>query len=138
MELITTVAILKSNIGVHDNLFGGEMMSYLDLAGFSFAVQKAKCIKMVTKKISEVIFHTPVKVNSIVKIYGELIRVGNTSLTIRLEARRVNVENSNEILVCSAEVVFVRVNDNGEPCPLYIPRFQKIIQEFHPADFGPG
>lgn len=122
MQLITTHVILKSDIGVHDNLFGGAMLSFLDLAGCSFAMEKAKSTKMVTKKISEVIFHAPVKVNSQLKIYGSVKRLGTTSIIISLEARRLDVQSSNEKLVCSAEVVFVKVNDYGEPCPIVVDR----------------
>jgi len=136
MQLITTHVILKSDIGVHDNLFGGAMMSFIDLAGAAFASETAKSSKMVTKKISEVIFHAPVKVNSLLKIYGEVIRIGNTSLTLKLEARRVDVQSTNEILVCSAEVVFVKINAYGEPCPIKPPKTEVLEIEAPEKAYG--
>ena len=120
MNLITTHIVGKFDIGINDNMFGGKLMSIIDICGAALASETAKSQKVVTKKISEVIFHSPVKVNSILKIYGEVIKIGNTSMTLKIEARRLDVENGKEVLVCSCDVVFVKVNDYGEPTPINI------------------
>jgi len=52
------------------------------------------------------------------KIYGEVAKFGNTSITIKLEARKHNVETGSQQLVCSTTVVFVKINDDGEPVPV--------------------
>lgn len=118
MELITTHVVTKFDEGVHGNMFGGRMMSHIDLAGAALATQIARYPKMVTKKISEIVFHQPVKVNTIIKIYGEAVKVGRTSITLNLEVRRVAVETSQETLVCSCQLVFVKINEYGEPSPI--------------------
>ena len=73
---------------------------------------------MVTKHISAVTFEKPVRSGQIIKIYGEVIKVGNTSITIRLEARRHSVYNGTQKTVCTTDMVFVRIDGDGEAIPL--------------------
>ena len=73
---------------------------------------------MVTKKIEEVIFQRPVKTGNLIKIYGSVERIGTTSITINLEARKHNVYTGVQDLVCSTKMVFVRIDDEGAPVPI--------------------
>lgn len=73
---------------------------------------------MVTKKIEEVIFQRPVKTGNLIKIYGSVENIGNTSITINLEARKHNVYTGVQDLVCSTKMVFVRIDDEGAPVPI--------------------
>lgn len=118
MELITTKTVLASDMGVNNNLFGGVMLSELDKSGAAYASQICDSPKLVTKKFEEVIFEKPVKIGNLIKIYGEVSKFGNTSVTIKLEARKHNVETGQQQLVCSTVVVFVKINDDGEPVPV--------------------
>ena len=102
MELITTRVCMASQIGVHGNLFGGEMMSILDESAAVYCCQICDTPRMVTKKIEEVIVE----------------RIGNTSITINLEARKHNVYTGVQDLVCSTKMVFVRIDDEGAPVPI--------------------
>jgi acyl-CoA thioesterase YciA len=118
MELITTRVCMASQIGVHGNLFGGEMLSVLDESGAVYTCQICDTPRMVTKKIEEVIFQRPVKTGNLIKIYGEVEKIGNTSITINLEARKHNVYTGVQDLVCSTKMVFVRIDDEGAPVPI--------------------
>ena len=118
MELITTKVCMKGNIGVHGNLFGGTMLAWLDEAGAAYACQVAKSTMMVTKCINKVEFCRPVKVGRIVKIYGQTIKVGTTSVRIKLEARSHNPQTQKQKIVCSTEMVFVRIDDEGDAVPI--------------------
>jgi acyl-CoA thioesterase YciA len=109
---------MASQIGVHGNLFGGEMLSFLDEAAAAYACQLCDSPRMVTKKIEEVVFQNPVKVGNILKIYGSVDKIGNTSITLNLEARKHNVYTGQQKLVCSTKVVFVRIDDEGSPVPI--------------------
>ena len=87
---------------------------------------------MVTVKISEVIFRKPVRPGQIIKIYGNLIKFGNTSVTFQLEARRHSPYNGSQKVVCSTEMTFVRIDGDGEPVPineLIINRFKEDKNE---------
>ena len=118
MELITTRVCMASQIGVHGNLFGGEMMSILDESAAVYCCQICDTPRMVTKKIEEVIFQRPVKTGNLIKIYGSVEKIGNTSITINLEARKHNVYTGVQDLVCSTKMVFVRIDDEGAPVPI--------------------
>jgi acyl-CoA thioesterase YciA len=118
MELITTRVCMASQIGVHGNMFGGEMLSVLDESGAVYTCQICDTPRMVTKKIEEVIFQRPVKTGNLIKIYAEVEKIGNTSITINLEARKHNVYTGVQDLVCSTKMVFVRIDDEGAPVPI--------------------
>lgn len=118
MELITTKTVLASEMGANDNLFGGIMLCWLDLSGASYAAQVCDSPRLVTKKFEEVVFEKTVKIGNLIKIYGEVVKFGNTSITLKLEARKHNVETGTQQLVCSTKVIFVKINDDGEPIPI--------------------
>lgn len=118
MELITTKVCMTKDIGVHGNLFGGIMLAWLDEAGAGYACQMSHSTRMVTRSMSSVEFCKPVKVGRIVKIYGELVGFGRTSCTIRLEARSHNPHSQKQKIVCSTEMAFVRIDEDGEAIPI--------------------
>ncbi len=118
MNLIATHVCMTKDVGVHGNLFGGTMMSWLDEAGAAFSSQTCSTPRMVTVKISEVTFQKPVRPGQIIKIYGQLVNLGNTSVTIRLEARRHSPYNGSQKTVCTTDMTFVRIDGDGEPVPI--------------------
>ena len=118
MELITTKVCMTKNIGVHGNLFGGSMLSWLDEAALAYACQVANSTRMVTRSMSEVTFERPVKEGRIVKIYGDVIKIGNTSITINLEARSHNQFTGKQKIVCQTKMVFVQIDEESESMPL--------------------
>jgi acyl-CoA thioesterase YciA len=118
MELISTRICKTSDIGVNDNLFGGALLSWMDEAGGSFASTSCCTPNMITLKIDEVLFKEPVKVKEHIKIYGEIMGIGKSSVKIRVDARRVDFANKNEVLVCSTQMLFVRINEMGKSIPI--------------------
>ena len=117
-ELISTHVCKTQNIGFHGNLFGGIMLSWLDEAGAAFAAQVCGSPRMVTKSISEVTFEKPVRAGQIIKIYGDVVRIGTSSVTITLEARRHSVYNGSQRSACKLDMVFVRIDGDGEAVPI--------------------
>jgi len=118
MDLITTYFCKSSQVGYHGNLFGGKMLAWLDEAGAAFAAQCADSPRMVTKHISAVTFQKPVRPGQLIKIYGKVINIGNSSMTLRLEARRHSVYNGTQRVVCTTDMVFVRIDGDGEAIPI--------------------
>ncbi len=118
MQLISTKICKTSDIGVNDNLFGGALLSWMDEAGGSFAATKCCTPNMITLKIDEVLFKKPVKVKEHIKIYGKILGVGKSSIKILVEARRVDFEHKDEVLVCSTEMLFVKIDDEGHAVPI--------------------
>jgi acyl-CoA thioesterase YciA len=118
MDLITTYFCKSSQVGYHGNLFGGRMLAWLDEAGAAYAAQCADTPRIVTKHISAVTFTRPVRPGQLIKIYGKVVGIGNTSLTLRLEARRHSVYNGTQKVVCTTDMVFVRIDGDGEAIPI--------------------
>jgi len=118
LELVSTHVCKTQNLGMHGNLFGGVMLSWLDEAGAAFTSQVCGTPRMVTKSISEVVFQKPVRAGQIIKIYADVVRIGESSITIRLEARRHSVYNGSQRNVVSVDMVFVRIDGDGEPVPI--------------------
>ena len=119
MELITTYICKKGDIGVHDNMFGGTILSLIDDAAASYASQICDTQKMVTLKIDELVFKRPVKVGSILKIYGQVVNFGNTSVTITIDVRKHSVYTGQQETVTHTKMVFVRIDDDGKPRPIH-------------------
>jgi len=118
MELITTKICMAFDLGVHGNYFGGSIMSLLDEAAAAYACQICDSAKMVTKKIEEVVFRSPVKLGNLIKIYASVDKFGTTSVTINLEARKHNVHTGKQEIVCSTKMVFVKLDEEGSPIPI--------------------
>lgn len=69
---------------------------------------------MVTVKFNEVLFKEPVKVGNHIKMYGKVTHVGNSSISLYIEARRKNFsKKTTESVVCSTNIVFVRIDKDG-------------------------
>jgi len=118
MQLITTHPIKKSDLGFHANLFGGKLLAWLDAAGAAFAMETCDTPRMVTIKIDECIFKKPAKEGQMIKIYGDVARVGNTSIELYLEARAHNVYSGSQTVILSTNITFVRIDENGDPIPI--------------------
>ena len=112
MQLISQRLCMEKDLGIHGNLFGGIMLSWLDEAAATMAYEVCHSPNMVTLKIDEVIFTKPVKIGFHLKIYGEVLRLGRSSITLLVEARKHNVYSGEETLVCSTNFTFVRIDDH--------------------------
>ena len=89
-------------------------MSYIDTAGAIEAHRHTMMARFVTVAMREVIFHKPVFVGDLVSFYAETIRVGTTSITVRVivEAERLALK-SERVRVTEAEVIYVAVDKSG-------------------------
>ena len=118
MQLISTHPIKKSDLGFHQNLFGGKLLAWLDAAGAAMAMEVADTPRMVTIKIDECVFKIPAKEGQLLKLYGRVEAVGNTSLTLYLEARAHNVYSGSQSVILSTNIKFVRIDENGDAIPI--------------------
>lgn len=118
MELISQRLCMEKDLGVHGNLFGGIMLSWLDEAAATMAYEVCRSPSMVTLKIEEVLFGKPVKIGFHLKIYGEVFRIGTSSITLGIDARKHNVYNGEETVVCSTNFTFVKIDDQGDAIPI--------------------
>ena len=118
MELISTHICKGSEIGVHNNMFGGSLMAYLDESAGAFASQLCDTPRMVTVSIDQCNFEKPVKESQLLKIYAKPTKVGTTSVTIYLEARAHNVYTGKQDLVLKTNIIFVQIDEGGNAIPI--------------------
>ena len=115
MDLLSTHPVKKLDLGFHGNLFGGKLLSWIDAAVAAYAMEKCRTQNMITIAIDKCIFKKPAREKNLVKIYAEMVRVGNTSATFKVEARAYNVFRGDEVTLLETNMTFVRVDDEGVP-----------------------
>ena len=121
------VLLLPKDTNAHGTIFGGVILSHIDLAS-AIEARTVAAHRYVTKAMREVEFHEPVFVGDIVNFYTQIVQVGRTSITIRVTVEaerwgmpptRAGLTGHGEIVkVTEAEVVLVAVNDQGRPVPI--------------------
>ncbi|MFN8392303.1 MAG: hotdog domain-containing protein [Bdellovibrionota bacterium] len=112
------VVMMPKDTNAMGNIFGGVILSHLDLAAGEHARAIAPHL-YVTKLIREVEFIAPVKVGDTVSFYASTVRVGRTSVTVRvLVAAERGIGKRESIKVTEAEVVMVAVDAEGQPIPV--------------------
>ncbi len=107
------ITLLPRDTNPQGTIFGGIILSYIDMAGAVEAHRRTGIERVVTVAMREVIFHEPVFVGDLVSFYAEVARIGTTSITVRVvvEAERHGGTESR-IKVTEAEVVYVAVDEN--------------------------
>jgi acyl-CoA thioesterase YciA len=118
MELISTHPIKKSDLGFHGNLFGGKLLAWMDAAAAAYAMQVADTPRIVTLLIEQCVFKKPAREGQLIKVYGEVVVIGNTSLTLYMEARSHNVYSGIQSIILSTNMKFVRIDENGDAIPI--------------------
>jgi len=118
MELVTTHICKTSDLGIHSNMFGGELISLIDLSSGAYASQICDTPRMVTLKISELLFNKPIKVGNIIKIYCKVLSFGKTSIKLNVELRKHNVYTGEQEIAMSCEIIFVRIDEEGNSIPI--------------------
>lgn len=117
-ELAIRTLAMPSDVNVNGDIFGGWVISYMDLAGLSIARKKAKC-RVTTVAIDKMIFLSPVHVGDFICCYGELLKVGRTSLTIKIETFATDGEiESERRQVTEGVFTYVAIDENGKPTPV--------------------
>jgi len=112
------VILLPRDTNGAGTIFGGVILSYIDLAG-AIEARRVACKRFVTKAMREVEFVAPVYVGDLVSFYTRLVRVGHTSVTVDVivEAER-SIDCGKKAIVTEAEVIYVAVDENGRPVPV--------------------
>jgi acyl-CoA thioesterase YciA len=109
------ITLLPRDTNSQGTVFGGIILSYIDMAGAIEAHRRTRMERFVTVAMREVIFHKPVFVGDLASFYAETVRIGNTSITVRVivEAERVG-SSTERVRVTEAEVVYVAVDANRQ------------------------
>ncbi len=112
--------LLPKDTNSYGTIFGGVILSHIDLAS-AVEARKVRAHRYVTKAMREVEFHEPVFLGDIVNFFTETLRVGRTSITVRVsvEAERWGAGHGERVKVTEAEVVLVAVNEQGRPVSIH-------------------
>jgi acyl-CoA thioesterase YciA len=107
------ITLLPRDTNSQGTVFGGVILSYIDTAGAIEAHRRTKMERFVTVAMKEVIFHKPVFVGDLVSFYAETVRIGTTSITVRVIVETERLSKPGRIRVTEAEVIYVAVDKEG-------------------------
>jgi acyl-CoA thioesterase YciA len=107
----------------HGDIFGGWLLSQMDLAGAMVASRQAKG-RVATVAITAMTFHHPVFVGDEVSCYAEIVKTGRTSMTVKIQAVARRARTEEKITVTEALVTYVAVNSEGKPRPVVVPSIE--------------
>lgn len=114
------VLMMPRDTNALGTIFGGIILSYIDQAG-AIAAHSQVAGKLVTVAMHEVEFHSPVFVGDLVSFFTEIVKIGNSSITVRVTVEAARRKPAERVQVTEAEVVYVHVDDQGRPQPIARP-----------------
>jgi acyl-CoA thioesterase YciA len=120
---IRTLA-MPADTNQNGDIFGGWLLSQMDIAGGIFASKTAKS-RTVTVAIEAMNFRKPVFVGDLVSVHANLVRIGKTSITVHLEAWVLRRKEMQSILVTDGNFTYVSIDDSGRPQAIQ----QEVIQQ---------
>ncbi|MCL2346607.1 MAG: acyl-CoA thioesterase [Desulfobulbus sp.] len=107
-----------ADVNPNGDIFGGWVMAQVDVAGAVLAWRRARG-PVATVSVNSFLFKQPISVGDIVSLYTEMVRIGTTSITVRVEvyAER-NHDKPITVKVTEAELTYVAIDANGNKRPL--------------------
>ena len=113
------VLLLPKDTNALGTIFGGVILSHIDLAS-AVEARKTAPLRYVTKAMNGVEFHAPVFVGDLVNFFTETVRVGRTSITVKVivEAERWGTGQGEQVRVTEAEVILVAIGADRLPVPI--------------------
>ena len=103
---------LPSDTNFNGDIFGGWLLSQMDLAGISLC-NHYEYGRFTTVTVDKIVFKNPVKIGNIIEIYGKIINVGNTSITTKLKVNSTNIENGSTKQVTEGIFKYVKIDKDS-------------------------
>ena len=116
-ELATRNLAMPADTNPNGDIFGGWLVSQMDLAGLSIAGRHSQH-RVTTVAIDSMVFLAPVHVGDFVCCYAELLKVGNTSMKIKIEAWAVGYDETQRRQVTEGIFTYVAIDEHGKPQPV--------------------
>jgi len=111
---LVRVIAMPADANPNGDIFGGWLLAQMDLAGGSLAAQRARG-RCATVAVDGMVFHEPVFVGDEVSCYGELVRTGRSSMTVRIEAWRRHLASDETRKVTEAIFTYVAIGEDRRP-----------------------
>ncbi|NUN16302.1 MAG: acyl-CoA thioesterase [Myxococcales bacterium] len=113
-NLSLRVILLPKDTNAHGTIFGGVILSYIDLAGADEA-RRHTAHRVVTVAMNEVVFHHPVYVGDAISFYTRVVKIGISSITVNVDVEVTRNRLPDPVVrVTSATVVYVAINEHGD------------------------
>ena len=119
-RLALRVVTMPRDTNQYGTIFGGVILSYIDQAGFVEA-RRHGVHRWVTASIERVDFKSPVHLGDTVNFYGQTLRTGTTSVSVRIEVEAERYTTGQTVAVTSATLTLVAVDAGGRPIPFKSP-----------------
>jgi acyl-CoA thioesterase YciA len=116
-ELSLRTLAMPADTNQNGDIFGGWVLGQMDIAGGIFASKLAQG-RTVTVAINGMTFRKPVYVGDVVTVHTDLIKVGNTSVSVHVEAWVQRRNQTGAILVTDGNFTYVAIDDAGRPRPV--------------------
>ncbi len=121
-KLVLCTLAMPTDTNPNGDIFGGWIMSQMDIAGGSMAQDLGKC-RVVTVAAESIKFHRPAQVGDMISCYGRIIKIGTTSVTINLEVWAKHIQShvtGDEAFyrITEAAFTYVAVDENGKKRPI--------------------
>jgi acyl-CoA thioesterase YciA len=117
MVMRSTWICMTKDLGVHNNAFGGILLSHIDEIAAVFAAEICDTPLVVTRSLNAE-FLAPIKVGNVIKTYCGIESIGNTSINVIVEMRKYNVRSEAEVVCLRVNVTFVRIDEEGNAIPI--------------------
>ena len=116
---VLRIVPMPADTNAHGTIFGGWVMSQVDVAGSIPAWQRAQG-PVVTVAVNSFVFREPVFVGDIVSFYARVLKVGRTSITVDVEvfAQRGRRGAAEAVKVTEAQLTYVAVDEKRQPRPV--------------------
>jgi len=105
---------MPADANANGDIFGGWIMSQVDLAGSIPAVRRAKG-RIATVAVNQFIFKQPVQIGDVVSFYASVKRVGRTSVTVDVEVYSERNRGTTVVKVTEAELTYVAIGADRKP-----------------------
>lgn len=115
--LCLQTAAMPADTNPNGDIFGGWLMSQMDIAG-GIAARPRAGGRFVTIAVDAMVFHKPVQIGDVVCVYAGLDRVGRTSLTYLIEAWVIRRDTLAREKVTEGRFTYVAIDQNGRPRPV--------------------
>lgn len=115
-SLILRTLAMPSDTNANGDIFGGWIMSQMDMGGAILAKELAQG-RVVTVSVDSMSFIRPVSVGDVVCCYGKCVKVGRTSMQVKVEVWIKKVADGSRDRYCVTEALFtfVAIDKNGKP-----------------------
>lgn len=114
-ELVLKVIPMPADCNANGDIFGGWVMAQVDLAASVIPARYTQG-RMATVAVNQFVFKHPVRVGDILSFFSKLVRIGRTSVTVKVEVYAERFRNQGHyIKVTEASLTYVAIDDEGRP-----------------------